>query len=193
MFCLTTYPVRRNTWEHTWEVCKRVDRANFGLCLDTFQICGTSMLILMIACRHRRDTDLLGSPCKARAYADPTSANGLIQHPPEGSAIMQLSASLKALATTVPKEKIFYFQISDGSRKISPDALLQSAKEQGIDPLYAWSNAWRPLPYMDEVCARDDKQGWGGYLPVLDVCDAVLRTGWRGPWSYEVRRRIERC
>ncbi|KAI0754176.1 xylose isomerase-like protein [Daedaleopsis nitida] len=150
-----------NTWEHIWEVCKRVDRANFGLCLDTFQIC-------------------------ARAYADPTSANGLIQHPPEGSAIMQLSASLKALATTVPKEKIFYFQISDGARKIAPDALLRIAKEQGIDPLYAWSNAWRPLPYMDEVCARNDKEGWGGYLPVLDVCDAVLRTGWRGPWSYEV-------
>ncbi len=32
---------RRNTWEHTWETCKRVDRDNFGLCLDTFRICGT--------------------------------------------------------------------------------------------------------------------------------------------------------
>ena len=31
----------RNTWEHTWEICKRVDRPNLGLCLDTFQICGT--------------------------------------------------------------------------------------------------------------------------------------------------------
>lgn len=103
---------------------------------------------------------------------------------------MQLSSSLKALATTVPPEKIFYLQLSDGSRKISPEALKKSAEEQGISPLYAWSNAWRPLPYMDEVCPRDgDDQSWGGYLPVLDVCDAVLRTGWRGPWSYEVSDR----
>ncbi|TBU25420.1 xylose isomerase-like protein [Dichomitus squalens] len=150
-----------NRWEHVWEVCKRVDRSNFGLCLDTFQIC-------------------------ARDYADPTSANGLLQDSPSGSALMELSSSLKALATTVPPEKIFYFQISDGSHKVKPDALKRTAAEQGISPLYAWSNAWRPLPYMNEVCPREDKQSWGGYLPVLDVCDAVLRTGWRGPWSYEV-------
>ncbi|RPD60257.1 xylose isomerase-like protein [Lentinus tigrinus ALCF2SS1-7] len=150
-----------NTWEHIWEICKRIDRPNFGLCLDTFQIC-------------------------ARAYADPTSRNGLLQDPPEGSAVMHLASSLKALAITVPPEKIFYFQISDGSRKVAPDTLLQEAKDQGIGPLYAWSNAWRPLPYMDEVCPRKDGESWGGYLPVLDVCEAVLRTGWRGPWSYEV-------
>ncbi|KAI0628617.1 xylose isomerase-like protein [Trametes polyzona] len=150
-----------NTWEDIWEVCKRVDRPNFGLCLDTFQIC-------------------------ARAYADPTVANGLLQNPPEGSAILHLASSLKALASTVSPEKIFYFQISDGSRRVSPDALKKSAEEQGISPLYAWSNAWRPVPYMDEVCPKSSGESWGGYLPVLDVCDAVLRTGWRGPWSYEV-------
>ncbi|KAI0365792.1 xylose isomerase-like protein [Pilatotrama ljubarskyi] len=150
-----------NTWEHIWEVCKRVDRPNFGLCLDTFQIC-------------------------ARAYADPTASNGLLQDSPEGSASLQLASSLQALAATVPPEKIFYFQISDGSRKVTPDALKKSAEEQGISPLYAWSNAWRPVPYMDAVCPRGGKESWCGYLPVLDVCEAVLKTGWRGPWSYEV-------
>ncbi|KAH9848733.1 xylose isomerase-like protein [Lenzites betulinus] len=150
-----------NTWEHTWEVCKRVDRPNFGLCLDTFQIC-------------------------ARAYADPLSANGLLQHPPEGSAIMQLVASLKALAATLPPKKIFYLQVSDGSRGITPAALRKSAEEQGISPLYAWSNAWRPLPDMDHVSPRKDQNSWGGYLPVLEVCEAAVMTGWRGPWSYEV-------
>ncbi|KAI0765854.1 xylose isomerase-like protein [Trametes elegans] len=151
-----------NTWEDIWEVCKRVDRPNFGLCLDTFQIC-------------------------ARAYADPTSANGLLQNPPEGSAILQLASSLKALAITIPPEKIYYLQISDGSRKVAPEELKKSAEEQGISPLYAWSNAWRPLPYMDTSTPRSASEGaWGGYLPVLDVCEAVLKTGWRGPWSYEV-------
>ncbi|KAH9939481.1 xylose isomerase-like protein [Amylocystis lapponica] len=94
-----------NTWEHTWEVCKRVDRPNFGLCLDTFQICG--------------------------------------------------------------------------SRNVTPDALRQSAQEQGISPLYAWSNAWRPVPFMDEACGRRQRgDALCGYLPVVD-------DGWRGPWSYE--------
>jgi len=152
-----------NTWEHTWEVCKRVDRPNFGLCLDTFQIC-------------------------ARAYADPTSPNGLFQHPSSGSALQMLSASLSALATTLPPSKIFYLQISDGSRGHNIEELQRSAKEQGISPLYAWSNAWRPLPFQDEIEGREENAAgaYGGYLPVVDVCEAVLRTGWRGPWSFEV-------
>lgn len=32
----------RNSWEHTWDICKRVNRPNFGLCLDTFQISSLS-------------------------------------------------------------------------------------------------------------------------------------------------------
>ncbi|KAF3347784.1 hypothetical protein VdG2_04020 [Verticillium dahliae VDG2] len=40
-----------DTWEASWEVVRGVDRANFGLCLDTFNIC-------------------------ARVYADPTAATG---------------------------------------------------------------------------------------------------------------------
>jgi len=27
---------------------------------------------------------------------------------------------------------------------------------------------------------------WEEYLPVVDVCAAVLKTGWTGPWSFEV-------
>jgi hypothetical protein len=56
----------------------------------------------------------------------------------------------------------------------------------GVHPLYQWSNEWRPLPAegfdKDDIAAQH-----GGYLPVLAVCEAVLKTGWRGPWSYEVR------
>lgn len=152
-----------NTWEHTWEICKRVDRPNFGLCLDTFQIC-------------------------ARTYADPTSHNGLLQHIPGESALTTLSASLSALSRTIPPSKIFYFQISDGARRHSVDELRASAAKQGISPLYAWSNAWRPLPFQDEIEGREGNEAgaYCGYLPVVDVCDAVLKTGWRGPWSFEV-------
>jgi sugar phosphate isomerase/epimerase len=27
-------------WEDVWDICKEVDRPNFGLCLDTFQSAG---------------------------------------------------------------------------------------------------------------------------------------------------------
>ncbi|KAH9933017.1 uncharacterized protein B0H18DRAFT_985160 [Fomitopsis serialis] len=113
-----------NTWEHTWEVCRRIS---------------------------------------ARAYADPTSPDGRLL--------------------------IFYFQISDGSHKHGVDALKASAQKQGIDPLYAWSNAWRPLPFQDEIEGEKGEEGYGGYLPVVDVCEAVVKTGWRGPWSFETIHR----
>lgn len=130
----------------------------------------------------------------ARTYADPTSHNGLLQHIPGESALTTLSASLSALSRTIPPSKIFYFQISDGARRHSVDELRASAAKQGISPLYAWSNAWRPLPFQDEIEGREGNEAgaYCGYLPVVDVCDAVLKTGWRGPWSFEVRPRC-RC
>lgn len=43
---------------------------------------------------------------------------------------------------------------------------------------------------MDEITPREQvdpgKKSWGGYLPVVEVCEAVVKTGWKGPWSYEV-------
>lgn len=35
MWCWAAY---NDTWKDIWEICKAVDRPNFGLCLDTFQI-----------------------------------------------------------------------------------------------------------------------------------------------------------
>jgi len=107
----------------------------------------------------------------AREYADPTSPSGL------SSSADSLPSSLQELTTTIPPSKIFYFQISDGAR-VDPIQLKKEAEEGGIRPLYLWSNKYRPLPYA--------KKEWKGYLPVVDVIDAVLKTGWKGPWSYEV-------
>ncbi len=68
--------------------------------------------------------------------------------------------------------------------------------------MYSLSNAWRPLPWMDTlpsaVKAKEERktegreegeikeEGFGGYLPVMDVVRAVVRTGGRGILSYEV-------
>lgn len=72
-------------------------------------------------------------------------------------------------------------------------ALRKRAEEAGgIDLLYAWSNEWRVLPGVgigddDAHDVVDGKRG--GFLEVREVIEAVLTTGYLGPWSYEVRRR----
>ncbi|KAL5522922.1 hypothetical protein ACEPAF_1189 [Sanghuangporus sanghuang] len=151
MWCWATHV---NTWEHTFDICRRVNRPNFGLCLDTFQI--SAILLARQIC-------LPGALTPSNVPLPPSS----------------FSESLVELTRTFAPytDRIFYLQISDGSR-IEPHALAAEANEQGIHPLYAYSNAYRPLPFQ--------KVSHPGFLPVLDVIRAVLATGWRGPWSYEV-------
>lgn len=75
-----------DTWEQAWEIVQRVDRANFGLCLDTFNIAG-------------------------RVWADPTSLDGKVE-----SADEALNASLKRMVETVDVSKVFYIQLVDAER-----------------------------------------------------------------------------
>ncbi|KAM0554878.1 hypothetical protein ACHAPJ_006613 [Fusarium lateritium] len=72
-----------DTWEGTWEIVKRVDRPNFGLCLDTYHIV-------------------------ARAWADP-AAPGCKRH--NGDQV--LKESLDAMSRDLDVKKIFYVQMSD--------------------------------------------------------------------------------
>jgi sugar phosphate isomerase/epimerase len=75
------------------------------------------------------------------------------------------------LRDTVPKEKIFFFQISDGFRMEPP---MESNAVDGTPPRGRWSHGFRPPP------------GQKGYLPVKKMVDAVLDTGFRGYFSMEV-------
>lgn len=80
--------------------------------------------------------------------------------------------SLEDLSNTVPKDKIYLLQISDGYKV--PQPLDAERDNSGLLPRGRWSHDFRPLPYN------------GGYLPVVDVAKAVLKTGFRGWFSYEV-------
>ncbi|KAH8701897.1 4-hydroxyphenylpyruvate dioxygenase [Talaromyces proteolyticus] len=75
-----------DTWEGVWEVVKRVDRPNLGLCLDTFNILG-------------------------RIWADPASPTGKL-----ADADDVLTNSLERLKQNVPREKVFYVQVVDAER-----------------------------------------------------------------------------
>jgi 4-hydroxyphenylpyruvate dioxygenase len=79
-----------DTWEQGWEVVKRVNRSNFGICLDTFNLAG-------------------------RVWADPASGTGKTEN-----ADADLKESLDRLVKTVDPKKVFYIQIVDGERLSQP-------------------------------------------------------------------------
>lgn len=83
-----------DTWEASWEIVQAVDRRNFGLCLDTFNIAG-------------------------RVYADPASVMGCCGNSPT-AAHSALQESLARMRATVDVAKVFYVQVVDAERLASP-------------------------------------------------------------------------
>ena len=134
-------------WVDVWDICKKVDRQNFGLCLDTFQSAGGE-------------------------WADPTTASGMVE---DGRTAEQVEHDWKLscdrLSATVPADKIFLLQISDAYKPKQPFS--KEPDNNSMRPRARWSAAFRPLPF-------------DGYLPVVDFTKAVLETGFRGWFSYEI-------
>jgi 4-hydroxyphenylpyruvate dioxygenase len=79
-----------DTWEGAWEIVKRVDRPNFGICLDTFNIA-------------------------ARVYADPTAASRR-----NTNAEGEMKASIERLVHTIDVKKIAYVQVVDAEYLAEP-------------------------------------------------------------------------
>ena len=102
-----------DTWEQTWEVVQRVDRPNFGLCLDTFNIA-------------------------ARVYADPASPNGMA---PNGE--VEIRASIARLMQTVDVRKVFYIQVVDAERLQKPLDERHELFVRGQPPRMTWSRNCR--------------------------------------------------
>jgi len=73
-------------WEQSWTIVQRIDRDNFGLCLDTFNIAG-------------------------RVYADPARPSG---RTPDADAAM--AASIARLVAQVDVRKVFYVEVVDAER-----------------------------------------------------------------------------
>ncbi|KAH7050347.1 3-dehydroshikimate dehydratase [Macrophomina phaseolina] len=79
-----------DTWEKSWEIVQRVDRPNFGLCLDSFNIAG-------------------------RIYADPTSPSGTT-----ANAETEVRESVERLLRDVDPKKVVYVQVVDAERLEKP-------------------------------------------------------------------------
>lgn len=81
---------RVNLWETSWEVVKRVDRPNFGLCLNSFNIAG-------------------------RIYADPSLPGCKV-----AEAEKAVQASLERLVHEMDVSKVFLVQIVDAEKLSCP-------------------------------------------------------------------------
>jgi len=108
-------------------------------------------------------------------FADPASTTGWAHADSE----KRLADSLEHLARICPPEKVLLLQVSDATRLDPPIGKGSHVDgdykpEEGVKTREVWSHGCRPLPYK------------GGYLPVEAVTRALVKTGWRGPLSYEV-------
>ncbi|KAL6908634.1 xylose isomerase-like protein [Trichoderma evansii] len=139
-WCWATYASK---WKDVWEILRKADRRNIGLCLDTFQSAGGE-------------------------YGDPSTESGYIEDLSPTELDSRWKQSLAELEQTVPGDKIFVLQVSDAYKMKRP---LRNTKDRARS---IWSHDYRPLPFG------------GGYLPIQDFLNSVLRTGFRSWLSVEV-------
>lgn len=114
-----------DTWEAAWNVVKLVDRENFGICLDSFNIAG-------------------------RIYADPASVTG--KTPDAEQAVAKSMATLRSLVSSgeLDIRKIFYIQLVDGERLSAPLDEKHPFHVDGQPPRMSWSRNARLFPCEEE-------------------------------------------
>lgn len=133
-----------DTWEKAWEVVKQVDRPNFGLCLDTFNIIG-------------------------RVWADPTSSDGKMPNADE-----ELKGSILRMVKEVDVKKVFYIQVVDAERMSSPLVEGHPFHTSEQPPRMSWSRNARAfafeedrgayLPVEDAARAIVHDMGYKGFI-----------------------------
>lgn len=98
-----------DTWEKAWAVVQAVDRENFGMCLDTFNIAG-------------------------REWADPASPTGKVENADE-----VFRESMRRMVRTIDVKKVFYVQVVDAERLSSPLDESHPFHVKGQKPRMSWS------------------------------------------------------
>jgi len=144
-------------WEACWAIVQRVDRANFGICLDTFNIL-------------------------VRIYADPSSATGKT-----ANAEHVVRESMQRLVEQIGphKEKIFFIQIVDAERlenALVPGHAFYSAQQPAR---MSWSRNCRLfygekergayLPVKDVAHAIINEIGFDGWVS-MELFNRVMNS-----------------
>ncbi|RFU80175.1 3-dehydroshikimate dehydratase [Trichoderma arundinaceum] len=108
------------TWQGSWELVKRVNKPNFGLCLDTYHIV-------------------------ARDWGDPT-VPGCKR--PDGDENFQ--RSMKELVEHIDIRKVFYVQVSDAELLSKPLVQGHPYFNEQQLPRMAWSRNARLFPWEED-------------------------------------------
>lgn len=156
-----------DTWEKAWKICKMVDRPNFGLCLDTFNIAG-------------------------RVWADPTSPDGKTPN-----AHVDLKASIEAMVREVDLTKVFFIQVVDAERLASPLVEGHPFHVDEQPARMSWSRNARLfiyeedrgayLPVEDVARALIDDMGYKGYVSMELFSRSMSEEGREVPKQHSQR------
>jgi len=157
-----------DTWETAWEVVKGVDRDNFGLCLDTFNIA-------------------------AREYGDPTSASCKVS---DAEAVFE--ESLKRMVKEIDPRKVFYVQVVDAERMESPLVKGHDFWVEEQRPRMSWSRNARLfmfeeerggyLPVLEVLKAICNGLGYTGWISAELFSRSLTKEGENVPTQH-----AERC
>ncbi|KAL4953478.1 hypothetical protein BDW69DRAFT_184423 [Aspergillus filifer] len=109
-----------DTVQKLWEVVKRVDRPNFGMCLDTFNIAG-------------------------RVWADPASPTGKTEDAEEA-----LDAAIKMITEEIDKKKVFFIQVVDAERLEKPLVEGHEFYVESQPARMSWSRNARTFMYEED-------------------------------------------
>jgi 4-hydroxyphenylpyruvate dioxygenase len=109
-----------DTWDGTYDIVRKVDRPNFGLCLDSFHIAG-------------------------RVHGDPTVASGANPH-----AERDMKASLEKMIEQLDVKKIFYFQVGDAQLLNPPLSELHPMWARNQKPRMTWARNARLFPFEED-------------------------------------------
>ena len=113
-----------NKWEQSWEIVKAVDRPNFGLCIDTFNLAG-------------------------KIYADPASSSG--KTPTADKDFADSMALLKRELAGTNLQKLFFVQLVDAERLEKPLVKGHEWYVEEQPSRMSWSRNARAFPYEEKA------------------------------------------
>lgn len=146
-----------STWEDALRLNDKVNRSNFGLCLDSFHIL-------------------------SKLWGDPFSVSGIYPDGPQ-----KLEQSLRRMAKELQLEKIAYIQLSDGEKFDPPFSDTHEWYLEGEDAQFTWSKWARPFPletglggympvaeFVRTVLRELSGEGWKGWVS-METFDRRMR------------------
>lgn len=151
-----SWSIHYSTWESVLELIRKVDRPNFGMCLDNFHI-------------------------HTKLWANPHDAGG--KYP---NADQNIAASLARFKREMPLDKLFFVQLSDAERFDPPFSKAHPWYLEGEAAEFSWSRHGRPFPGEAELggylpvaeflrsCVADT--GFNGWVS-LEVFDQRMYDG----------------